>query len=180
VVRPPAAAAVAVALAALVLAGCGDKGIDRIPAAGHVSLGTVPPVTTGATTGPTSQPVPAPAPTDQTAHQVGESVRTAAGNTVILHSWNGAVPGGRVAGDVEVCATGSAAQVDPSLFSLVLGDATSQPPDTGPGGPVPAFTSRGLVTGQCQRGWITFALPAGQAAAFLVFRGTTVIRWSLA
>lgn len=191
--RSPAVFAAAVALGALVLAGCGDAGKDRIPAAASLSLGTVPPTTvttvpsSSAAVGPVG-PVPTAAGGSPSTgvHSVGDVVFTATGNTVTLHGIEADVatpasappPGSTVlAVDVETCAKAGATQVGPQLFRLELDDRSSQ--EAVDAGRLPALLPAPVAKGNCARGWVSFDVPGGRAPSLLVFTGSSVIRWPL-
>lgn len=171
-------AAVGIATAwVLTLAGCGDHGNDRIQAADGLTLddnsGSIVVTTTtvaGLEAGPTSAATPG------SLHPVGEAVATASGNTVTLHAVNVGTDGA-YAVDVETCANAGRARVQPSLFVLQVGDGTTVPPASD--GRQPALAVQDLAPGTCGRGWVTFRLPAGQAAVALEFHGSSVIFWSL-
>lgn len=168
------------AAVALVAVGCADKGNDRIPAAASLTLdansGTAVSTTStslAAGTGPAVGTAP-----EGELHGVGEAVTTASGNTLTLHAVDAAGAGpNRYAADVEACAT-SAARISPSLFSLELANGSVLAPVGD--GKQPALGDSDLTPGACGRGWVTFQLPPDQAAVALVFRGSSVIRWSLA
>jgi hypothetical protein len=185
--------AVAVAAVALLVAGCGDKGNDRIPAAASLTIDTA---TTVAATSSTDaggagagagSGAPAigsvsgggPADGDGTLHGVGEAVPTANGNTVKLRSVDAAGAGpGRYAVDVEICAR-NVARVAPSQFTLELANGSTAT-SVSDGTKAPALAVSDVAAGACSGGWVTFQLPPDQGAVALVFRGSSVIKWSLA
>jgi hypothetical protein len=189
--------AVVAAASALVLlvTGCGDKGNDRIPAAAALTIDTA------TTLAPTSSTVAggvgvgsgAPAigsgsggggggaasDGDGTLHGAGEAVATANGNTVKLRGVDatGAGPG-RYAVDVEICAS-YPARVAPSQFTLELANGSTAV-SVADGTKTPALAVSDVASGACSGGWVTFQLPPDQGTVALVFRGSSVIKWSLA
>lgn len=179
--RVVAAAAVALSTA---LAGCGSKDNDRIPAAASLTIDTATTLTSTTTTpggnssvGPAIGSVPG-TDGDGTLHGVGEAVSTANGNTVKLRGIDttGAGPA-RYATDIEICAT-QVARVAPSQFTLELANGSAVPAVGD--GRQPALAGGDVAAGACSGGWVTFQLPPDQPAVALVFRGSSVIRWSLA
>jgi predicted small lipoprotein YifL len=182
------APAAVVALAVAVVTGCGDKGNDRIPAAATLTIETATTLSPTSSAPGTGAQDSAPAigsvsgggstDGDGTLHGVGEAVPTANGNTVKLRAVDPAGAGpNRYAVDVEICAN-NVARVAPSQFSLELanGSAVTSVAD----GRTPALASSDVAGGQCAGGWVTFQLPPDQPGVALVFRGSSVIRWSLA
>ncbi len=188
--RSVAVVAAACALA-LLGTGCGDKGNDRIPAAASLTIDTattLAPTSTVAGGAGAGSEAPAigsvsggggSADGDGALHGVGEAVPTANGNTVKLRSVDagGAGPG-RYAVDVEICA-GNVARVSPSQFTLELGNGSTAVP-VADSAKAPALAVSDVAAGTCSGGWVTFQLPPDQGAVALVFRGSSVIKWSLA
>jgi hypothetical protein len=172
---------VLVAVVALV-AACGDKNNDRIPAAASLTIDTAttlaPTTTSGGGSsvgGPAIGSVPGA--DDEVLHGVGEAVSTANGNTVTLRSVDPSGAGtARYGADVEICAN-QAARVSPSQFTLELANGSAVP-SVGDG-KQPALAVSDVAAGSCSNGWVTFQLPPDQPAVTLVFRGSSVIRWSL-
>lgn len=167
---------------------CGAEDDDRIPPAAALTIDTattLPGVSTTAgvagdapAIGSVAGPGGSGAGDDGTLHGVGEAVATANGNTVRLLGVDGAGAGvARYATEVEVC-TARAARVAPSQFTLEIGNGSAVPA-VGDGKP-PALAVADIPAGQCRAGWVTFQLPPDQPAIALVFRGSSVIRWSLA
>lgn len=183
----PRSALAALTVVLLAAGGCADDGNDRIPAAASLTIDTATTLapTTAPLDGSSASDVPAVGSVsgpdggdDGTLHGVGEAVPTANGNTVRLRAVDPAGVGpGRYATDVEVCAS-QAARVAPSQFTLELGNGSvvSAVGD----GKQPALSVGDIPVGQCLGGWVTFQLPPDQGAVALVFRGSSVIRWSLA
>lgn len=174
-----------VAALVLVVAACGDKGNDRIPAAASLTIDTA---TTLAPTSSVAAGGTAVAPAvgsvtgndgDGTLHGVGEAVPTANGNTVKLQGVDAAGAGpGRYAVDVEICAS-NVARVAPSQFTLELANGSTAV-SVADGTKTPALAVSDVAAGACSGGWVTFQLPPDQGAVALVFRGSSVIKWSLA
>lgn len=189
--RSGAVVAAACALALLVT-GCGDKGNDRIPAAASLTIDTATTLApTSSVAGGAGAGSDAPAigsvsgggngsaDGDGTLHGVGEAVPTANGNTVKLRAVDAAGAGpGRYAVDVEICAT-NAARVAPSQFTLELANGSTAV-SVADGAKAPALAVGDVTAGACSGGWVTFQIPPDQAAVALVFRGSSVIKWSLA
>jgi hypothetical protein len=77
--------------------------------------------------------------------------------------------------DAEECVQDSAgadvaANAQASDFQLALTDGSDLPP-SGPAHDQP-FVTKALTKGVCERGWITFELPAGATAEHVAFNGT--------
>lgn len=151
-------------------AGCGDPGNNRIDAAASLRVDPLP-TTTSTTAATATTPVPG-----EVLHAVGEAVVTAGGNTVTLLALDTSTPQ-RIAAEVETCTANTPAQLRPELFVLELSDGTRTVPVAG--GREPALVRRDLPAGDCESGWVTFAFGAA-APTVLEFRGSSVIRWSLA
>jgi hypothetical protein len=186
------ATVVAVTSVLVVMAtGCGDKGNDRIPAAASLTIDTATTMAPTSSTLAGGVGVGSGAPAigsvsgggspdgDGTLHGVGEAVPTANGNTVKLRGVDAAGAGpGRYAVDVEICAS-NVARVAPSQFTLELANGLTAVP-VADGAKAPALAVSDVAAGACTGGWVTFQLPPDQGAVALVFRGSSVIKWSLA
>jgi hypothetical protein len=182
--------------ALVILVACGDKGLNRIPPAASLSLGP-PPTAPTSVYGGVAPPQLGPAPTNAGApetvggtfetgpHAVGERVMTATGNAVTLQAYIPSVSGASTTAanstlataDIEICAN-SPAQVSPDLFRLELASGTLVAPSPN-SGQEPALPTKALTAGACVRGWVGFELPSDSPASTLVFRGSSVVRWSL-
>jgi hypothetical protein len=189
-----AAVVAAASVFVLLVTGCGDKGNDRIPAAASLTIDTA------TTLAPTSSTVAGGAGAgagsgapaigsvsgggaggggDGRVQGVGEAVPTANGNTVKLRAVDAAGAGpGRYAVDVEICAS-NVARVAPSQFTLELANGSTAV-SVADGTKTPALAVSDVAAGACSGGWVTFQLPPDQGAVAMVFRGSSVITWSLA
>ena len=160
----------------LLLGACGDKGNDRIPPAPSLVIREIT-TTTGAAAVATTTAIGT-VPAGQT-HTVGEAVVTASGNTITLHGIEPRTPDGRYAADVEACTGATSARIEASLFTIELGNGSALVPVGDGSGRQPVLTTTDLQPGACGRGWVSYQLPQDQAPVALVFRGSSVIRWSL-
>ncbi len=122
---------------------------------------------------------------------VGEAVKTDAGNTVTVHTYEAPVTSGLdqysvpksgmmyAAADVELCAganpkSGSAG-ANPYNFELQMPDNTRAQPSFGER--KPALHDTQLVANDCVRGWVTFILPIGAKPTSVNFKGTSLVKW---
>lgn len=124
--------------------------------------------------------------------RTGQRSQTVGGSQLTLHSFQlpatgttaGATPkSGHVfaAADVEGCTgaevRGGAAKIDAQRFRFELGDGTKIPAGTAV--KTPALTPATVPAGKCTRGWISFEVPQGKRNGFLVYAGTSEIRWTV-
>jgi hypothetical protein len=184
---PSQRVATVLAGAALALGACGSTAGPNQPAAlstpttGRPSTTTTaaPAASGGSTTSSTSPPGPP--------LRIGENGTTRDGNTIRVLSYQQPVAGTVLeagagqefaAVEAEVCAgRRSVPRVSPDSFKVELTDGSRRGRIYfGPKEPQLADTS--LPTGQCARGWISFEVPEGKRPAFVVFQGSSVIRWS--
>jgi hypothetical protein len=163
------ATVVGLLLAGGALGACGDEGTDRIPAAASLSLGPVPTTSTTLPVAPASS-IPV--------YAIGEQVPTAGGNLLEVVSYDPAVGGGRVAAEVDGCSSPTApARLGSDTFYLELADG-AEIASVG-GGKQPELISIDLKPNTCARGWVTFELPTNGIPAYVVFRGSSIVRWSV-
>lgn len=179
---PPAARPVGAALlaaAALVLGACADRGTDRIPPAPALVTNptTLAPTTTAAATGLAGPPGVSAGGQGVGAHAVGDTVVTPGGSTLVLHALDTATAG-RVGADLEVCAGPTSLHLDIDLFGLEASDGATALPL--PAERQPALVSADLPPGACTRGWLVFPVASGATPVAVVFRGSALVRWSLA
>jgi hypothetical protein len=85
------------------------------------------------------------------------------------------------AADVEACSSSETGTASPIVaaerFRLELPDGTRVPAGTAVKSPaLPAAT---IPKGKCVRGWASFEVPQGKRPAFLVYSGTSELRWAL-
>lgn len=183
---PSQRVATVLAGAALALGACGSTAGPDQPAALSTPTTARPSTTTssvpaagGSTTTSTSPPGPP--------LRIGDDGTTRDGNTVRVLTYQQPVAGTVLeagAGDefaaveAEICAGRRAApRVSPDSFKVELSDGSRRGRSYfGPKEPELADTS--LPSGQCARGWISFEVPEGKRPAFVVFQGSTVLRWS--
>jgi hypothetical protein len=118
---------------------------------------------------------------------MGKAATTPAGNTVVVHSYlsplSSSAPGaGNVFGaaDVEACAGPNASSrtgVASNLFAVQTPDGTGWPSVT----PVkkPELKATYLAAKQCERGWVTFLVPAAKKPAYVVLLSSAVVKWKI-
>jgi hypothetical protein len=138
-------------------------------------------------TAQTAQTAPAAQPA-----RTGERSQMAGGVRITLQTFElpatattaGAAPkGGTVfaAADIEACSSSGSSGASPIVaaerFRLELPDGTRIP--AGAAAKSPALPATTIPKGQCVRGWTTFEVPQGKRAAFLVYAGTSELRWAL-
>ena len=124
--------------------------------------------------------------------RIGQRSQTIGGSQLTLYSFqlpatglaSGASPRpGNVfaAADVEGCSgptvRGGAAKIDAQRFRFELSDGTKIPA----GAPIktPALSAVAVPAGKCTRGWVTFEVPEGKRNGFLVYSGSSEIRWTV-
>ena len=115
--------------------------------------------------------------------ELGDDTRTASGNVVRVHDFEFPAEGaddGVAAALVEACAGATAAEntgASPAFFRLELADRRGLTP----GRPVrePALSAVRLKRGDCVEGWVSFALGRDDVPQFMVFRGSSVVKWRL-
>ena len=85
------------------------------------------------------------------------------------------------AADVEACSSSDAGGASPIVaaerFRLELPDGTRIPASAA--AKSPAFPAATIPKGKCVRGWTSFEVPQGKRASFLVYSGTSELRWAL-
>jgi hypothetical protein len=83
------------------------------------------------------------------------------------------------AADIEACSSADAASpiVAAGRFRLELPDGTRIP--AGTAAKSPALPAAIIPKGKCVRGWTSYEVPQGKRAAFLVYAGTSELRWTL-
>ena len=85
------------------------------------------------------------------------------------------------AADIEACSSSTTGTASPIIaaerFRLELTDTTRV--GAGPAAKSPAFPAGTIPGGKCVRGWTSFEVPQGKRAAFLVYSGTSELRWAL-
>lgn len=149
---------------------------------GKVDTGKVVPTAASATIAPTAIPTSSAA--------IGDIVQTKAGNTVRIYSYEAPATGGSsfetakdgkmfAAIDVEACAgatpdSGSLA-MNPFNFEMQMPDNTRL--QQFGGWKEPALHSTKLAPTDCVRGWVTFEVPLNTKPAFVIFEGSSQIKW---
>ncbi len=129
------------------------------------------------------------APTVAKAFGVGDTVKTSAGNTVRVISYETPATGLNrfvkpkdgmtlAAIDVELCAgvvpTSGSSGVNPYDFELQMPDNTRLRPSFGK---EPALHDTQLVANDCARGWVTFDVPLASKPSSVNYRGSSLIKW---
>lgn len=117
---------------------------------------------------------------------IGSRFTTEEGNTVQVHTFQQPVQGdvvGASAGrefaaiEAEVCAGRRSARVTPARFVLEMADGSRRARSYfGP--KEPQFPEGPVMANQCVRGWVSFEVPEGQRASYVVFDGSSLGRWS--
>jgi hypothetical protein len=122
----------------------------------------------------------------------GQRSQTVGGNQLTMYSFelpasattagaNAKAGSVLAAADVEGCANpavkGGGAKIDAQRFRLELPDGTKIL--AGSAAKSPALPPATIPAGKCIRGWISFEVPLGKRPAFLIYSGTSEIRWSL-
>ncbi|MGH9178372.1 MAG: hypothetical protein ACRD0N_07450 [Acidimicrobiales bacterium] len=173
---------------ALALGACGSTAGPDQPAAlsapttGRATTTTTAAPAAGGGAGTTTSTSPAAPPL-----RMGEDGTTRDGNTIRVLTYHQPLDGTVLeagagqefaAVEAEICAgRRSAPRVSPDSFKVELADGTRRGRSYfGPKEPELDDTS--LPSGQCVRGWISFEVPEGKRPAFVVFQGSSVIRWS--
>jgi hypothetical protein len=117
---------------------------------------------------------------------MGTATETRAGNAVKVFSYQPSIdskaPAGYVftAADVEACASAAApvgTGVSPTFFSVETNDGAVWASVAGR--KKPALPSGLIPANRCVRGWVTFKVPEGRAARFVVFDSSTVVKWRI-
>ena len=119
--------------------------------------------------------------------RLGQEATTRDGNKVRVLTYQQPVPAALLEADAgkefaaveaEICAGGRAApRVTPDSFKVELPDGTRRGRSYfGPKEPVLADAK--LASGECARGWVSFEVPEGERPAYVVFQGSTMVRWS--
>ena len=122
---------------------------------------------------------------------IGDTSITASDNKLTVHSYESPIPppddytkpdpGKAFAAiDVEGCAnpdTNESTGLNPYDFTLQMPDNTRLEPDIG--AKEPALNDTTLTPGDCVRGWVTFQVPQGQKPKFVVFTGSSIIKWAV-
>jgi len=119
---------------------------------------------------------------------IGQQATTGAGNLVTVFSYVSPVSSTRSAGagmifsaaDVQACGGPHAdprTGVSRSQFALQTPDQTGWPSVD----PVktPALKNATLGPNKCERGWITFRLPANQKPQYLVLLSSNLVKWRI-
>lgn len=126
-----------------------------------------------------------------TEYPLGESVRSAIGNTTTVHSYEPfeveGCPQCRpdagmqfVSVDVEFCAGEEPTTSAPEIFHLEMADKTRY--DFGSAGypRKPEFPFQGTVPpNECVRGWISFQAPQNESPKYVLFDSSSLIRWRI-
>lgn len=137
--------------------------------------------TTSTTSATTSTTAPDPA-----ALTIGQRSRTKEGNEVEVTAFVQPVSAGVLepdpgkefaAAEAQICAgPRGARRVTPEAFKVEMPDGTVRGRSYfGPKEPLLADTR--LAGGACVRGWLNFEVPEGQRPAYVVFQGSSVVRW---
>ncbi len=120
---------------------------------------------------------------------VGDTASTKSGNKLTVYSYESPIPppdeytkpepGKEFAAiDVEGCATPSkSAGFNPFDFTLQMPDNTRLEADIAV--KEPALNDTTLTPGDCVRGWITFQTPQGERPKFIIFTGSSIIKWTV-
>lgn len=171
--------------------GRGGAKVKRIVVAGLVLLaGCSTENRAGVETGKVAE-TQSPAATQKTFAQ-GEKVETKTGNFVTFHAYGPAKSDNQfikpkegkeyAAIDMEFCAglavEEGAAGANPFDFAIQLPDNTrgEQTIDI----KEPGLHDTTLPPNECVRGWITFEIPAGQKATFVLYNGEdTIVKWAV-
>lgn len=165
---------VTAAATAVLLGACGRtaSGLDA-------PVATTAPPTSSTTTTLATPAEPAPL-------HIGEKAQTRDGNSVSVLSWEQPVEGTAVepgpgqeygSAEAEICAgRRGAPRVSPESFAVELTDGTRRG-RTYFGPREPALSGGSLAAGECVRGWLTFEVPRGQRPAYVVFKGSSQVRW---
>lgn len=167
--RPVAAALAATAL----LAACTSSG-------GPAEVEIAKPTTTVSTTTVTTTP-------DPSAMRLGQRSKTTEGNEVEVTAFVQPVTAGVLepdpgkefaAAEAQICAgPRGARRVTPESFKIEMPDGTVRGRSYfGPKEPLLADAR--LDGGACVRGWLNFEVPEGQRPAYVVFQGSSVLRWN--
>ncbi len=120
---------------------------------------------------------------------VGDTASTKSANKLTVYSYESPIPppdeytkpdpGKEFAAiDVEGCATPSkSAGFNPFDFTLQMPDNTRLEADIEV--KEPALHDTTLTPGDCVRGWITFQTPQGERPGFVIFTGSSIIKWTV-
>ena len=85
------------------------------------------------------------------------------------------------AADIEACSSSDVGGASPIVaserFRLELPDGTRIPASAA--AKSPAFPAATIPKGKCVRGWTSFEVPQAKRASFLVYSGTSELRWAL-
>lgn len=168
-------AVVAALAASALLAACTSSG-------GTARVEIAKPTTTVSTTTATTAP-------DPTAMRLGQRSRTTEGNEVEVTAFVQPVSAGVLepdpgkefaAAEAQICAgPRGARRVTPESFKIEMPDGTVRGRSYfGPKEPLLADAR--LDGGACVRGWVNFEVPEGQRPAYVVFQGSSVLRWNAA
>jgi hypothetical protein len=163
---------VTAALALLLLVACGGGGGPDDDAARNTTTTRV--VTS--TTAP-----------DTSALNLGERSETREGNVIQMVAFVQPLRAGVIepgvgmefaAVEAEICAgPGGAQRVSPEAIHVELADGTRRGRSFfGP--KEPALAETRLAGGDCVRGWVNFEVPEGVRPAYVVFSGSSVVRWT--
>lgn len=137
--------------------------------------------TTSTTSATTSTTIP-----DPMALTLGQRARTKEGNDVEVVAFVQPVTAGVLAADpgkefaaaeAQICAgPRGARRVTPESFKVEMPDGTVRGRSYfGPKEPL--LDDARLAGGACVRGWLNFEVPKGARPAYVVFQGSSVIRW---
>lgn len=124
---------------------------------------------------------------DPGALTMGQRSRTKEGNEVEVTAFVQPVSAGVLepdpgkefgAAEAQICAgPRGARRVSPESFKLEMADGTVRGRSYfGP--KEPQFADARLEGGACVRGWLNFEVPKGQRPAYVVFQGSSVVRWN--
>ena len=124
---------------------------------------------------------------DPGALRIGQRAETSEGNVVHLLTYQQSVPPAVVEPDpgmefaaieAEICAGQRApARATAEGFQIEMVDGSRRGRSFfGP--KKPALTGDQLAKGACVRGWVNFEVPQGKRPAYVVFQGSSLVRWA--
>ncbi|HET7487780.1 MAG TPA: hypothetical protein VFJ85_07620 [Acidimicrobiales bacterium] len=118
---------------------------------------------------------------------LGQPGKTRDGNTIRVLSWVQPVASSGplepdlnqvyAAAEIEICAgRRGAPRVSPEVFAVQLEDGSSRG-RTYFGPQQPELGDAKLVADQCVQGWVNFEVPSGHRPSYVVFKGSSHLRW---
>lgn len=143
---------------------------------------------------PAASPVsPRPRPDVVAPQQLGATVTTSVGNQITVSSFESGVdlsaapPKNKVFAKVEAKWCASVSQATTPVDNLVLlfvlempdGSRVAAEPQAYSSHDLAATTAGSVAPGGCVKGWVVFAVPAGQTPSYVDFNGVGTFRWAI-